>query len=181
MASITQFILGNIAFSRDPDTMTLDEALHQPDPDEFIKVMHKEIDDHIHCKHWKVVPKSVVPKGCIPIPMVWSMKRKCNPIGEITKWKARLCAGEHCQQFGMDYWSTYSPVMSWSTVCLMIVTALLLNWHMESIDFVLAFPQAPIAAKTYMKPPKVPAGFKISDLLLKESVWALSGNPSRLL
>ena len=46
----------------------------------------------------------------------------------------------------------------------MIVTALLMNWHMESIDFVLAFPQAPVASETYMKPPKVPSGFKISDL-----------------
>ena len=46
----------------------------------------------------------------------------------------------------------------------MIVTALLLNWHMESIDFVLAFPQAPVATETYMRPPKVPPGFAISDL-----------------
>ena len=150
MARITQHIFGNVASSRDPDTMTLDEALRQPDRDEFIKAMHKEIDDHVRRKHWKVVHKSIVPKGRIPILMVWSMKRKRNPIGEITKWKARLCAGGHRQQFGIDYWSTYSPVVSWSTVRLMIVTALLLDWHMESIDFVLAFPQAPVAMETYM-------------------------------
>ena len=164
MALAAQHIFGNVASSRDPDTMTLDEALKQPDRAEFIKAMHKEIDDHVRRKHWKVVHKSTVPKGRIPIPMVWSMKRKRNPIGEITKWKARLCAGGHRQQFGIDYWSTYSPVVSWSTVRLMIVTALLLNWHMESIDFVLAFPQAPVATETYMRPPKVPPGFNISDL-----------------
>ena len=164
MARVAQHIFGNVASSRDPDTMTLDEALRQPDRDEFIKAMHKEIDDHVRRKHWKVVHKSVVPKGRIPIPMVWSMKRKRNPIGEITKWKARLCAGGHRQQFGVDYWSTYSPVVSWSTVRLMIVTALLLDWHMESIDFVLAFPQAPVVTETYMRPPKVPPGFTISDL-----------------
>ena len=82
----------------------------------------------------------MVPKDQIPIPMVWSMKCKRNPIGEIMKWKVQLCAGGHRQQFGIDYWSTYSPVVSWSTVQLMILTALLLDWHMESIDFVLAFP-----------------------------------------
>ena len=40
----------------DPDTMYLDEALRQPDRHEFIKAMHKELNDHITRKHWKVVP-----------------------------------------------------------------------------------------------------------------------------
>ena len=61
--------------------MTLDEALKQTDRKEFIKAMHKEIADHIRHKHWKVVARSSVPRGKFPIPMVWSMKRKRNPIG----------------------------------------------------------------------------------------------------
>ena len=42
--------------SSDPNTMTLIEALQQPACHEFIKVMEKELRDHIYCKHWKVVP-----------------------------------------------------------------------------------------------------------------------------
>jgi hypothetical protein len=34
----------------------------------------------------------------------------------------------------------------------------------ESIDFVLAFPQAPIKTDIYMKTPKVPSDFTIPDL-----------------
>ena len=34
---------------------------------------------------------------------------------------------------------------------------------MESIDFALAFPQAPIKTDIYMRPPKVPPGFFIPD------------------
>jgi hypothetical protein len=41
---------------------------------------------------------------------------------------------------------------------------LLNNWHMQSIDFVLAFPQAPIKTDIYMRPPKVPPDFKIPDV-----------------
>ena len=48
MTLTAQHIFGNVASSRDPDTMTLDEALQQPDREEFIKAMHKEINDHIH-------------------------------------------------------------------------------------------------------------------------------------
>ena len=37
---------------------------------------------------------------------------------------------------------------------------------MESIDFVLAYPQAPVKTDIFMQPPKVPPGFLIPDLPL---------------
>ena len=148
----------------DPDTLTLAEALRQPDREEFLKAMNKELTDHIDRKHWKVVPLKSVSRGKKPIPMVWSMKRKRDPLGNITKWKARLCAGGHRSVEFVDYWSTYSPVVSWSTVRILITMALVNDWKMRSIDFVLAFPQAPVKTDIYMNPPKVPPGFAIPDL-----------------
>jgi hypothetical protein len=100
--------------------------------------------------------------------MVWAMKRKRNPLGEIIKVKARLCAGGHRSIENVDYWDTYAPVVSWSTVRLMIIFALINNWHMESIDFVLAYPQAPIKTDIFMTPPKVPLNFEIEDLPHRE-------------
>jgi hypothetical protein len=152
-----------IAFiGSDPDTMHLEEALKQPDREQFIQAMHKELNDHVDRKHWKVIPMKAVPKDKIPIPMVWSMKRKRNPIGTIIKWKARLCAGGHKSIELVDYSMTYSPVVSWNTVRLIIVMALVNNdWYMQSIDFVLAFPQAPIKTDIFMRPPKVPHDFII--------------------
>jgi hypothetical protein len=55
----------------------------------------------------------------------------------------------------VDYWNTYSPVVSWNTVRILIVMALLNGWHMRSIDSVLAFPQAPVKTDIYLNPPKV--------------------------
>ena len=152
------------ANTKDPDTMTLQEALKQDDREEFIKAMKKELEDHINRKHWKVVPLSSIPKNRTPIPMVWSMKRKRNPLGDIIKWKARLCAGGHKQVHGVDYWSTYSPVVSWSTLRIVMNLALVHNWHMEAIDFVLAYPQAPCQSDVYMQLPKVPSDFVIPDV-----------------
>jgi hypothetical protein len=162
-ALLTEHVKSYIAQS-DSDTMHLEEALQQPDRDEFIKAMKKELNDHISRKHWKVMPAKNVPKHEIPIPMVWSMKRKRNPIGEILKWKARLCAGGNRSLEYIDYWSTYSPVVLWNTVRLLIVMALLNDWHMQSIDFVLAYPQAPIKTDIYMSPPRVPQNFAMPDL-----------------
>ena len=134
----------------DPDTMYLEEALAQPDRNEFLAAMTKELEDHIGRRHWKIIPTSQVPKHKRPIPMVWSMKRKRNPIGEVTRHKARLCAGGHKSIEFIDYWSTYSPVVSWNSVRLMLVMAIINNWHMQSIDFVLAFPQAPVKTDIYI-------------------------------
>lgn len=44
---------------------------------------------------------------------------------------------------------------------------------MESIDFVLAYPQAPIKTDIYMKPPKVPPDFVIPDLPNLKNLYGL--------
>ena len=52
--------------------------------------------------------------------MVWSLKHKHDPIGDIIKWKAHLCAGGHKSVEMVDQWSTHSPLMPWNTVHSMI-------------------------------------------------------------
>jgi hypothetical protein len=162
LALITYHVMAFIG--SDLDTMHLNEAMIQPDREEFIKAMNKELQDHIDRGHWKVVPSKSVPSGKMPIPMVWSMKRKRDPIGEIIKWKARLCAGGHKSLEFVDYWTTCFPVVSWNTVRLVVSMALINKWHMQSINFVFAFTQAPILTDIYMKPPRVPRHFLIPDL-----------------
>lgn len=148
----------------DPDTMNITEALRQPDKENFIAAMHKELSDHVLRKHWKVVPLSSVPSHKVCLPMVWAMKRKRNPLGEITKWKARLCAGGHRSVEFVDYWDTYSPVVAWQTIRLVFTLAIVNQWHIHSIDFVLAFPQADVKTDIFMRPPRVPPDFSIPDL-----------------
>ena len=60
----------------------------------------------------------------------------------------------------------YSPVVSWQTIRLVFVLAIVNNWHIHSIDFVMAFPQADIKTDIYMQPPRVPSNFTIPDLPL---------------
>lgn len=162
LASACQHMFSLIA--TDPDTMTLTEALEEPDKEHFIEAMTKELMDHIKRGHWKVVPLESVPSHKRAIPMVWAMKRKRNPLGEVTRYKARLCAGGHRSIPFVDYWSTYSPVVSWNTIRLVFTLAIINQWHIRSIDFVLAYPQADIGTDIYMRPPKVPADFTIPDL-----------------
>ena len=98
-----------------PDAMPLNVALQQPDHDKFIHAMARELEQHTELKYWKIIHKSQVPKNAKPIPMVWTLRYKRDPAGEILKWKARLCAGGHRQVFGDTYWTTFAPVVSWTT------------------------------------------------------------------
>jgi hypothetical protein len=82
----------SVAASSDPNTMTFYEAMQAPDREEFIKAMKKELHNHIKRKHWTIVPLKSIPPHKRAIPMIWSMKFKKDPMGEIIKRKARLCA-----------------------------------------------------------------------------------------
>ena len=108
----------------------------------FLSAMQKDIEDHVLRKHWKVITLHSLPPKKWPLSMVWSMKRKSNPLEEITKWKARLCTGGQKSIENVYYWATYSPVVSWITIRLILVLALINNWTIISIDFLMVFPQA---------------------------------------
>ncbi len=85
---------------------------------------------------------------------IWSFKRKRNPLGVITKYKARLCCHGGQTIEGIHYEETFSPVVAWSTVRLMLTLSEVHGWHARQIDFVLAFPQANAKADIYMHIPE---------------------------
>ena len=43
------------ATQADPDTMTLKQAMQEPDADKFLEAIIKEINDHVQLKHWHLV------------------------------------------------------------------------------------------------------------------------------
>ena len=64
----------------------------------------------------------------------------------------------------VDYWDIYSPVVSQQTIHLIFTLAIVKNWHIHSIAFVVAFPQADIKADIFKKFPTVTYDFTIPDL-----------------
>ena len=68
---------------------------------------------------------------------------------EITKRKDCLNLHGGMQELGVNYFATYSPVVTWFAIRLLLVLmAIIYSCHMRQIDFVVAYPQAPI--KCYM-------------------------------
>eukprot|EP00957_Ditylum_brightwellii_P130262 9937040-Ditylum_brightwellii.AAC.1 len=76
--------------------------------------------------------------------LIWSFRRKCYADGSLSQHKARLCCHGGQQQWGVNFYETYAPVVVWASVRTMIVMSKLYNLNARSIDFILAYPQAKI-------------------------------------
>jgi hypothetical protein len=117
-----------------------------------------------------------MPKGNKAIKSIWSMKRKRTPSGELLKHKARLCAHGGMQQWGENYWETYSPVVNMLTVRLLLLICKIHKLESRSIDFVLAFPQAELEEDIWME---IPLGVEVDGqkgeylLKLKRNLYGL--------
>jgi Reverse transcriptase (RNA-dependent DNA polymerase) len=84
-------------------------------------------------------------------------KRKIDT-GEVYKWKARINIHDGKQTKGVNYWDTYAPVATWASIRLIMNMAAAYGWVTRQLDFVLAFPQAPVETDLYVE---IPKGFLI--------------------
>ena len=143
------------AASADLDTLYHHEAMREPDAPQFMKAMEKEFIDQWENGNFSLKKRTDIPEGARILPSVWAMKRKRKVLtGEVYKHKARLNLDGSKQLEGLDYDQTYSPTASWPAIRLQLVLTLVHDWYTKQIDFVQAFPQAPIPSVQYMKLPK---------------------------
>ena len=113
-------------------------------------------------------------KGATILNAVWQMKRKRDiRTGTITKYKARLNIDGSRMVKGKDYDLTYAPVATWNAIRLVLSMILLNKWYTVQLDYVLAFPQAPINRELYMR---VPVGMTVPHGKHEDYVLQLKRN-----
>ena len=77
------------------------------------------------------------------------------------------------QVYGVNYWNIYASVVSWLAVRLMFILTIIEGWYSESIDFTLAFPQAPLETPIFME---FPVGMNLVGYGSTEYVLELKKN-----
>lgn len=133
----------------------------EPDKKQFVEAMEKEVRDQSENGNFSAIHRSKLPKGATVLPAVWQMKRKRDiRTRKVKKWKARLNIDGSRMQKGVHYSETYAPVASWNSIRLLLSLTAVHKWHTKQLDFVLAFPQAPVEREIYMK---IPKGFNIDE------------------
>ena len=75
---------------------------------------------------WNLIPKSNLPKTIKVIPTTWAMKIKRFPNRAFRSFKARFCVRGDLQKKAVTDIDTLSPVVQWSTVCLMLIISVVL-------------------------------------------------------
>lgn len=137
------------------DTPRWHEVMKSPDRDGFIKAMHVEWDQLECMDAWNIVPRSkALQEGRRIIDSTWAFRRKRYPDGEVKKLKARLCVRGD-QMLDLNPFDTYSPVVAWSTIRLMLIMAVILDLQTTQVDYTNAFVQAKAAPGTYIEMPKM--------------------------
>ena len=159
--------------STDPDTMyaSSDTTTRQKC---LVQAKQKEVNDQMDNNTFTIVHKDTVPKEKIILPAGWQMKRKRDVrTQEVKKFKARLNIDGSKMVKGIHYNEAYAPVASWNSIRIMLALVAAYGWHTQQIDYVLAFPQAPVEKEIYMKPPK---GFCITTKNPQDNVLKLNRN-----
>ena len=124
------------------DNPNWNEAMNGPNSEGFWEAMATEINTLFNkMGAWEIVDR----EGWMNVlPSTWAFKCKRFPDGLIKKLKARFCVRGDKQLEGIDYFETFAPVVSWTTVRLMLILSLVLNLATRQVDYTAAFLHAPI-------------------------------------
>jgi hypothetical protein len=139
--------------------------LKAEDKTDFLAAQIPEINNLAAAGVFSYHPISTLPTRAKLLNAIWSYKRKRTPSGLLRKHKACICTDGSKQQYGIDYWDTYAPVISWSTVRLLLTLSSIHGWHSRQIDFAQAFTQPPIKDDVYMR---IPQGWHVVDNILQQ-------------
>ncbi|KAI9038473.1 uncharacterized protein KD926_010785 [Aspergillus affinis] len=114
------------------------EAITSPYKEKWWDAMKSEVDDLIERKSWTLVE---LPEGRTALRGRWVYKLKIGVDNRITRFKARWVARGFTQQFGVDFWDTFSPTARPATVRLFFALVAVFDYECLQGDIKLAFLQ----------------------------------------
>jgi hypothetical protein len=129
------------AKAADEDMPTWTQAMNGPNRDGFWDACKIEVETLEDMDTWDVVDRE---SWMNVLPSTWAFKVKRFPSGLVKKLKARFCARGDRQIEGVDFFDTFAPVVSWTTVRLMLILSVILNLSTRQADYTAAFVHAPI-------------------------------------
>ena len=155
---------------------TIEEALSSDDADKWQAAADSEYSSLLENHTWDIVE---LPYNRETIPCKWVFKVKYKQDESLQRYKARLVAKGYAQKHKIDYDETFSPVVCFSLIRVLLVFALQHNMHIHQMDVVTAFLHGDLEEEIYMTQP---SGYSVKgkeNLIcrLKKSLYGLKQSP----
>ena len=111
----------------------------------------------------------------------WVFKKKLRPDGTIEKYKARLVAKGYTQRESEDYFDTYLPIASLTTIRVILSMAASYGFIVHQMDVKTAFLNGELEEEIYMDQPDgfVVKGEEIKVCKLLKSLYGLKQAPKQ--
>jgi hypothetical protein len=148
---------------------SLHEALQGSDATEWTEAIRWEMDSLTHTNTFVEVDQVPTPFTPIGSKFVFSLKRDVS--GKVIRYKARLVAQGFSQREGIDYTSTFAPVVRLTSIRITLAIATNLNLKMDHLDVETTFLNGRIDEEIYMWAPR---GFEKLGLDVG-NLWRLHG------
>ena len=133
------------------DPQTYEEAMRRDDSKAWHEAMQSEINSMYENQVWNLVN---LPDGKKAVRNKWVFKRKTDMNGNLSTYKARLVAKGFTQVQGIDYDETFSPVVMFKSIRIMLAIAAYYDYEIWQMDVKTAFLNGKLDEDVYMLQPQ---------------------------
>ncbi|UYV83114.1 hypothetical protein LAZ67_22002254 [Cordylochernes scorpioides] len=124
----------NYHFVDEPSTYK--DAMESPNAEKWLDAMKEEIKALESNNTWSL---ETLPDGYKPIGSKWVYKLKSHPNSTAPKFKARLVAKGYTQRKNVDYFDTFSPVVRYDSLRVLLANAASERMFLKQFDVKTAF------------------------------------------
>ena len=147
--AVNRFIAGAARAIDSTDSPTLASAKNAHEKEHWMRAIKEELASLQKNDTWELVPR---PPGKNIVKCKFVLRKKRNPDGTISKFKARLVI---CGNMDFDFVDeSFAPVVSFSIVRLLLSYASARNYYVHHIDVSNAFLHGNLDREVYMERPK---------------------------
>ena len=139
-----------VAPEDDEEPKTVKAALECPAKEKWKVALEDEMESMKVNQVWSLVD---LPSGRKAIGNKWILKIKRKADGSIDRYKARLVAKGYTQQEGLDYEETFSPVVKFTSIRLILAIVAYLDLELHQMDVKTAFLNGELEEEIYMEQP----------------------------
>lgn len=140
----------HVAFYADNEPQSYKQAMEGDNSKEWTDAMKEEYESLIKNNTWKLVDR---PNGQSIVSNRWIFKIKRKSDDSIDRFKARLVARGFTQEYGVDYDETFSPVVRFTSIRVILAIAANRKMKLRQFDVKTAFLNGELDETVYMEQP----------------------------